>query len=62
MGQEECQHQFRNSRWNCSTSTPASDPQDIYGNVMRISMFLYVFVYICIKKWNKIQIQYYSND
>lgn len=37
MGQEECQYQFRNNRWNCTTSSPSVDLEDIYGEVVEIS-------------------------
>lgn len=37
MGLEECQYQFRNNRWNCTTSSPSIDLEDIYGEVVEIS-------------------------
>lgn len=33
---EECQHQFRHSRWNCSTVENATD---IFGGVLKFSKY-----------------------
>lgn len=41
---EECQHQFRHSRWNCST---VENSTDIFGGVLKFSKYYrYVKLYI----------------
>lgn len=47
LGLDECQYQFRNNRWNCTSPANSTNFGDMYGPVMKISKYRFVCFFLC---------------